>query len=102
MDTQIIRQQLQALGNTSQEVADNLRSKGIKGFRLAGASCPIAKYLSTLISEGCVMVGVKVVSYFPEGRMTATDNVDLPESVIHFIADFDRSKYPDMIQNGSI
>jgi hypothetical protein len=54
---------LKALGNTAEEVRDNLIKLGIKGNRESCGNCPIANYLLykgyTRVSVGSTMISVR-------------------------------------------
>jgi hypothetical protein len=81
---------LNDLGDTSAQVAQTLRTKGIKGRAVGARSCPIFNYL-------------KILSYRSAGvtQNYIADEEGLPlvgttPAVHHFIADFDRGLYPDL------
>jgi hypothetical protein len=106
-----IEQDLQLLGNTSDEVADNLRQMGIKGVRLDPHSCPIFNYLRNA-REHIEVRGVDAC-WHRHGRnddvevVITCDPIDdeyerrvriVSAAVYQFIDKFDGGQYPDMIE----
>jgi hypothetical protein len=86
-----IEDDLAALGETPEQVADFLKSRGVKGSTYNVYSCPIANYLNSLNHK---VAGVSCGSIrFEYGR-----EIDTPPVVGQFIVDFDQSKYPELIK----
>jgi hypothetical protein len=82
---------LNALGDTADAVADSLRQLGIAGGH-TNCSCPIFNYL---ISKGhnIISVGCKTVKV---GSMYKVLFEGLPEPVMHFIRRFDGGTFPEL------
>lgn len=96
MKASTLKRKLQALGKTPDEVADSLRAKGIVGRQISAGCCPVANYLKSSTRESCEP---SVCAYFVDlldGVTPATRVVPGP-AVANFIRNFDRDKYPDLI-----
>jgi len=96
MDTKGIRAALDKLGSTSEEVAEKLKEKGVKGARRSVGTCPIAIYLwregfKWENGVGTMIVGGSCISDNPRADLMATPGV-----VADFIRDFDRGNYPEL------
>lgn len=87
-----IKESLDKLGNTTEGVVQTLISKGIKGVKNSGVSCPVARYLQ---AEGYPAAEVADVSAWGDG----TGYVDLPYSVMAFVRAFDHGEYPDLAES---
>lgn len=82
---------LNVLGETSQQVASNLRQQRIKGYRFGdGGPCPINQYLINKGVDGC-NAGVTTMSLPDETEMY------MPSGVIAFVRDFDHISYRDLM-----
>ncbi len=89
---------LLALGNTPDEVAASLDAEGIKGLRFRAQDCPIANYLRHIYPEATTcLVGSDRATVKVDVYEDNSESVQLPEAVIHFIADFDLGKYPNLM-----
>jgi hypothetical protein len=82
---------LDALGKTSEQVADFLKARGVKGTIGNVYSCPIANYLNSLNHK---VAGVSWGSI----RFQYGGCIDTPPAVCQFIVDFDQGKYPELIK----
>lgn len=81
---------LASLGASADEVADTLRSKGVRGLPCAPGACPIARAIERdLGSPG--RCGVSHA--WTEDR---EDSVAMPEPVAEFVKAFDRGRYADL------
>jgi hypothetical protein len=80
------------LGATQAEVADKLRSMGIKGEAKMSRACPIAEYLKR---EGCPDPLVGAFSAF-ENAEDGTTFVRLPDHIRDFTRAFDMGLYPEL------
>lgn len=80
-----IKQELKALGNTADEIADSLRQLGITGNRDGYKSCPLFHFLER---KGFQVQGVSYCDVDLE-----TTEVTLPEACIEFIKEFDSGNY---------
>jgi hypothetical protein len=84
---------LAALGETSEQVAETLKAQGIKGYIASPCSCPIYYYLTgkghpvDCLSHHSICL---LSPYYGE--------VEMPEVVGRFIVAFDQGKYPELIK----
>ena len=88
---------LEELGNTPDEVAEELRARKIQGVRNA------ARFLNPIVrlAHGCspeiygmdLILGDRLRIVYADGR---TDEVVLPEPVLGFLENFHRGLYPDL------
>lgn len=87
-----IFQLLESLGSTPTAVADNLRQRGIKGWRGSACGCPIARLVERELA-GAVNQPAVV-----DGATVEVDGVQVtvPPPVEDFIARFDRGWYSDL------
>jgi hypothetical protein len=86
--TSSLKASLNRLGQTEDEVVDELIRLGIKGSRNDTCSCPLAMYL---LSLGFIEI---MVSDF----ITAdTQEVCLPRHLFAFVVHFDEGKYPSLV-----
>jgi hypothetical protein len=81
---------LNDLGDTSAQVAQTLRTKGIKGRAVGGRSCPIFKYLKSFGYHGAGVTRDRVTD--EKGNTLAGTT----PAVHNFISDFDQGLYPDL------
>ena len=96
--TEEIIEMLLLLGNTKDEVANNLHKRGIKGKRRICRSCPIAEYL------GYKDTGIQVGYDFDYRLWIYRIDNSLSKlyfsqfaHIVDFIIDFDMGKYPFLI-----
>jgi hypothetical protein len=84
-----IEQDLKALGDTTDQIADTLQGLGIKGHREQSYGCPIYRYLQ---SKGHAIgsVGYHYIS------IVAQSSFYMPSLITDFIRSFDHGKYPDL------
>jgi hypothetical protein len=88
---------LDELGKTPDEVADALRTRGIKGVRnTARFLNPIVRYVHTQ-TTGVYAIDLTQVDRlrieFADGRVT---EVAVPEAVLQFLDCFHRGRYEDL------
>jgi hypothetical protein len=93
---------LAGLGNSPDEVAESLRTAGIRGVPRDNRTCAVALYVSALMGSEpgirSVSVGhcsmaitmVKPTDLRPAGRLL----IQLPKPVRRFVAAFDDRRYP--------
>jgi hypothetical protein len=92
---------LTALGNTSNQVAATLQSKGIKGKCLTADACPIAMYINSILPNktkcrvGGVVINFYDTSFIDSGRFSAS--IGLTATIAEFISKFDTGSYPELI-----
>jgi hypothetical protein len=87
---------LDALGHTADEVADQLRAKGIKGERLDEGACPIANYLSGI--DGVIDVDViEKRTWIGVDHSPQMIEVVNPDAITTFVSRFDRGVYLDLV-----
>jgi hypothetical protein len=103
-----IQQDLEALGETSDQVADKLRKLGIKGDRFSPTSCPIYNYLckqghDTVCSVDysnykreavAVKTSIYDASYGEEDSIKECFHI---RPVVDFIMAFDDEQYLDLV-----
>lgn len=83
-----IREWLEELGSTADEVAASLESRGIRGRRGSATHCPIAKYLQQRAVRSA-LVGADTVHVDPGLGLPYVD-VRTPNAVADFVAKFDQ------------
>lgn len=87
---------LDALGSTPTEVAENLLRLGCKGRKKSSCNCPVANYLKL---KGYSNPWVDdVMIYISEEEHD--ESLSPPTPIYTFIKDFDRDLYPDLIFQG--
>lgn len=92
-------QDLEKLGNSPDDIANSLKSAGIKGIRGISTSCPIANYLKSKYEGIELTVGAtKVVVAFYESWGQASFNIKNSEALEKFISKFDNIEYPDLME----
>lgn len=83
---------MRLLGNTPDEVAASLLSRGVTGRRYCGATCPVASYLLT--NGQPALVGPRLTACLC-GRTHVC--VDTPQPVADFLNRFDAGSYPYLV-----
>lgn len=81
---------------TPDEIAELLRTNGIKGIRRSSRSCPIAQYLRGDSDKVYVTVGLGIISVESYGGGYISTMT--PTNVGMFINYFDHGSYPDLVQ----
>ena len=95
---------LTGLGLDSDQVADALRAKGIKGRRGSECLCPIAIYLGRTvrdIHEVEVQEGELFVQFDGSDGGTESVFVPTPDAIALFVRHFDRGVYLDLVDRGA-
>lgn len=83
-----LKEALDALGRTPEEVARHLERMKIKGTVGDAASCPVARYLKGIFSDEVQVSGGEI----------EVDGVEFKSSVISkFVDKFDEKKFPNLI-----
>jgi hypothetical protein len=90
-----LKRALNELGNSSQEVYEKLKTKGIRGKLGSSKSCPIANYLEFLTGHP-MSVGMRTYNYCGTEKHLHDD--DLPVAIRVFIQRFDDKVFPDMVE----
>lgn len=85
---------LRRLGSSSEEIADSLAARGIRGRRMEERACPLANYLR---DELTVSVQIEVGSVQIDG-VDGFMSTAVCDGVEDFIEDFDDRAYPYLIQ----
>lgn len=85
---------LRRLGSSSEEIADSLAERGIRGRRQEERCCPLANYLRNELS---VAVQIEVGSVQIDG-VDGFMSTAVCDGVDDFIEDFDTEEYPYLIQ----
>ena len=88
-----ITESLVALGTTAEEVAASLEARGIKGVLEMPSSCPIARYIRTIINSD-ELVQIYAGSTFV---MVQGEKISTPKAVELFVEQFDECKFPFLI-----
>ena len=89
-----LRDFLDELGHTADEVADNLRSSGIQGEPKSADTCPIACLISAVNGLRDISVDASVISGWTDENWVI--DVEVPEPVAEFIRRFDSGDYRDL------
>lgn len=87
---------LTQLGDTPDQVADELYAKEIKGFRGCPGSCPVARFVCTLDGVAYAEVTEESAWLMPDEGETAC-RVTLPGPVTEFVVNFDQGVYSDLV-----
>lgn len=84
--------------NNAAEVADYLKSKGIKGKADTASSCPIANYLSKSIScdDHYVEVQTDEIWLMDRGNNRSPKDYFIGPASSEFVINFDSGDYPDL------
>jgi hypothetical protein len=93
-----IREDLKALGDDENKVANTLRSLGIKGERFGAHSCPIFNYLKRQGHTNVIGVdedGVIIMRYLVSG-LPMEHRGSIPYAASSFIFWFDHGSYSDL------
>lgn len=90
-----IKELIDELPGTPDEIAAHLRGLGIKGVKEDGASCPIASYLIFLLGARPEHFRVcrNCAHWYDDLRY---HDLTLPLPVRYFITKFDLGHYPDL------
>jgi|694.fasta_scaffold31297_14 hypothetical protein len=106
---------LESLGNTSEEIANSLYTKGIKGEKRNSKFCPIIKVIYQEFPTLCAGLTLKtketfyvwsirgkrriatVVTTMLTWNDTQTIDPILPQAVKTFVDDFDHGKFPHLV-----
>lgn len=83
---------LMNLGDTSAEVAGNLRSGGFTGIPDDSCNCPVARFLQRELGTVSVTVGSQAHIEDEDEK----NGVDLPKAVTDFVNNFDDGDYPEL------
>lgn len=94
-----VTEALASMGETSEGVANKLRSAGIKGVRKSDTCCPIARALNQLPGVHTVEVIDDHANVFISGQASYVV-VDLPDPVREFVWLFDEQfgPYMDLVE----
>lgn len=98
-----VAQALQALGATPNMVAEYLSREALAGKPKDDCGCPVALYLQAVIEEhpraGIYHDDHWFACVWSRDRTNNVEmEVDLPAAVRDFVLAFDRSEYPDLIE----
>ena len=83
--SQELEVELAALGDSSEAVANALRSMGIKGRRRETCQCPLANYLRNISGEK-IRVGYQTAGFVESNDRSA---IRMPNACQNFIYNFD-------------
>jgi hypothetical protein len=93
-------QLLKDLGSTSEAVAGNLESAGVKGVPGSGTGCAIARYVNAVMASdprlGPINVNNEAVTIFGRHWWTRPVIVPVPPPVRGFIIRFDRDEFRNL------
>lgn len=94
----IVRNYLESLGNTPDEVHQTLKDKGIKGRRASASRCPISNAVHQHVKMDTYVTHTDTLVVDPELSPDVNDRnlVVNPWPVAEFIAAFDLRQYPDL------
>lgn len=85
---------LRRLGSTSEEIADSLAERGIRGRRMEERACPLANYLRNELTVAVQIEAGSVQIDGVDGFMSTA----VCDGVEDFIEDFDDEGYPFLIE----
>ncbi len=91
-----VYKKLEKLGNTPDEIAENLRKENIKGSAMSPSSCPIATYLNTHSKTYNFSVGLTSFSIKDQNFHIIQAANAVPAAVREFVSKFDNGYYPDL------
>ena len=97
-----IIQSLKSLGSSSEEIACNLKEKGIKGRIKNYNDCPISRFLREILPDYLFFVvtnyanEVGYIDYYQHDFFDCLKTNEI-QNVLNFADDFDQKKYPDLI-----
>jgi len=101
-----LRQLLAELGSTRSEVAQTLRSAGIKGTKKSARDCALALYLRAVVTGdmrvGSVVVWGPTVVVHRSGGLRLPIRLPVPDPVQAFISGFDRGEFPELLRDGDV
>lgn len=100
---------LRTLDVESWEIADKLWSAGIKGTPMDECRCALAAYLYRLIPDAervhVEAEDVRVIGWIPGqfglDGVPFSQSFPLPDGAQDFVQEFDKSVYPDLIEEDS-
>ena len=86
------------LGNSSQEIYETLKAKGIKGERGRTVTCPLAIALHKDLNLN-VQVGADDITIYngPIGPLSGCSIMSLPWEAQVFVYNFDDGQYDDLV-----
>ncbi len=88
---EILLNKLEGLGRSSEEIFTFMVSQGIRGRKKAACDCPVTRFLK---KEGYDM---PFVGLWTLDASTKNLTVGTPAPVREFIRDFDKGKYPSLV-----
>src|SRR5262245_46398707 len=96
---QALRQDLENLGATAEEVAATLAKDGCKGQRRQAWNCPVSDHLARIgwSFPSALETHCSVTNPQGAGRILVTN----PEPVRQFVADFDQGRHPHLEGRGA-
>lgn len=101
-----IKNLLEGLGSTADEVALFLEGQGCQGEPRQSGGCPVQKYLARATGRADLLVGKMAVSRTPaeDEPFTATMEARhiewLSRPVMDFVGRFDDGLYPELVKRG--
>lgn len=95
MNAQDLLNHLEILGNTAEQVAESLRTDGIKGACRSRKGCPLANYLKSLGHENPSVMGNPDSAF--AGLGLEPYHCTLPPACFDFLYRFDRGEFPELI-----
>src|ERR1044072_6415942 len=87
-----VHEALRNLGETSDEIAMQMRAKKVKGVPKKDTSCPIAHYLANEFPA----LRFKVQTYYVEVHNSSILIIDNPIPVRTFVRRFDNGEFPEL------
>jgi hypothetical protein len=94
MELDQIKDLLDGLGDTPEQIADKLIRLGITGVKEDSASCPIANYFNSLGYDCCA--GITMLCFYEEANEWPVRRMLLPEVVSNFVQLFDSGSFPEL------
>ena len=96
MTAAILTTALASLGDTPGQVAVSLHQLGLRGERLEGGKCPIARYVESLGFEVLGVIEDSVDVADPSDGSKVIE-IDLPAAVSQFVHGFDEGAWPELV-----
>jgi len=94
-----IKEALDTLPGTSQEIAEFLRERGFTSCKHGDSNCPIAEYVSSLTGYPVSVVSYNTVTIDYGATREIKERVDNPFAVRSFVVAFDNGEFPFLEEN---
>lgn len=90
---------LLTLGNTKEEIAENLQKRGITGYRKSTISCPLAKALESQFGDEFSVTPYGLKHKYAEVRQRGINTrLDAGKTIQDFIVAFDNGLFTNLMK----